>query len=261
MKTNIYQDMKNVIVYLLVFVGIQLCVTSGIQKIWQLIAGNGDITANMLIVSMSAAAAITLVVFIFAGWCKIDRSYMRSSPWGVLFWCFIAAAGAVIPSAWLQEQLPELPNVMLPEFTMIMRSPWGYLAVGLLAPVVEEIVFRGAVLKSLLKAFRGHWAAIAVSSVLFAIVHGNPAQMPHAFIVGLLLGWMYWRTGSIVPGVAYHWVNNTIAYILCNIMPDPDIPLIVLFNGSNTRVILAVVFSLCLLLPALFQLNMRLKRI
>lgn len=261
MKACKYQNVKDVIVYLLVFAGIQLCVTSGIQKIWQLVAGNSDLTADMLIVSMSMSAVITLAVFILARWCRIDKSYMRSSPWGVLSWCSIAAIGAVIPSAWLQEQLPELPNIMLQEFTMVMRNPWGYLAVGLLAPLVEEIVFRGAILKSLLSAFRSHWAAIVVSSLLFAFVHGNPAQMPHAFLVGILLGWMYWRTGSIVPGVAYHWVNNTIAYILCNIMPDPDIPLIVLFNGSNVRVMLAVVFSLCLLLPALFQLNMRLKKV
>ena len=71
---------------------------------------------------------------------------------------------------------------------MVMRNPWGYLAVGLLAPLVEEIVFRGAILKSLLSAFRSHWAAIVVSSLLFAFVHGNPAQMPHAFLVGIQIG-------------------------------------------------------------------------
>ena len=87
----------------------------------------------------------------------------------------------------------------------------------------------------------------------------NPAQMPHAFLVGLLLGWMYYRTASIVPGVVYHWVNNTVAYVMYNLYPDPDMTLVDLF-GNQRAVLMALVFSLCIFLPALFQLNMRLKK-
>ena len=87
----------------------------------------------------------------------------------------------------------------------------------------------------------------------------NPAQMPHAFVIGLLLGWMYWRTGSILPGVAYHWANNSMAYILYNIYPNPDIKLIDVL-GSQQHVLMAMGFSLLILLPAIFQLNIWMKR-
>ena len=87
----------------------------------------------------------------------------------------------------------------------------------------------------------------------------NPAQMPHAFLIGLLLGWMYWRTDSIVPGVVYHWVNNTVAYILYNIYPDPDLTLVEMF-GSEQKVLMALGFSLLIFLPSLFQLNQRLAK-
>jgi membrane protease YdiL (CAAX protease family) len=146
------------------------------------------------------------------------------------------------------------------QFEMILRNPFGYLVIGLMAPLAEEIVFRGAILRSLLKWTSRHWLAIALSALCFALVHANPAQMPHAFLVGLLLGWMYYRTGSIIPCVTYHWVNNSVAYIMCNMMPDPDIPLIVFFNGSERAVIVALLSSLCILIPSILQLNLRMKK-
>ena len=96
-------------------------------------------------------------------------------------------------------------------------------------------------------------------SCLFALIHVNPAQMPHAFVVGLLLGWLYYRTDSVVPGIVYHWINNSIAYVFYNLYPDPSLHLVDLF-GSQRSVAAAVMFSLFILLPSLYQLNMRLRK-
>jgi hypothetical protein len=87
----------------------------------------------------------------------------------------------------------------------------------------------------------------------------NPAQMPHAFLIGLLLGWLYYRTDSIVPGVVYHWVNNTVAYVMYNLYPNPDLTLVELF-GTEQKVLMALGCSLLIFLPSLFQLNQRLNK-
>ena len=155
--------------------------------------------------------------------------------------------------------MPELPNHVEGEFDMIMKDRWGYLVVGLLAPLAEEMVFRGAILRSLLRWKTNPWVGIIISAILFAVIHMNPAQMPHAFLIGLLLGWMYYRTDSIVPGVVYHWINNTVAYVLYNLYPKPDLTLTDLF-GNEQRVLMALGFSLLIFLPALFQLNQRLSK-
>lgn len=252
--------MKNALIYLIVFIAIQCGVSIGVREVWRMVTGSPDITTMMLVVSMTLFSAITIAIFLLARWCEVARSYVRSRPWTALAWCVVASVGAVIPSTWLQEQMPELPNYLLDEFSMLMGDRWGYLAIGLLAPVAEEIVFRGAILRSLLRGMRNHWVAIAISAVIFAIIHGNPAQMPHAMLVGLLLGWMYYRTDSLVPGVAFHWANNTIAYVLYNVLPAPDATLIQIFGGSQTRVLMAVGFSLCILVPAIIQLNLRMKK-
>lgn len=215
--------------------------------------------ATNMIIAMTASSIIVLVLFLFFRWAEVSRSYVRSRPWATLFWCALAAMGAIIPSSCLQELMPELPNIVEEEFDMILRDRWGYFAIGLLAPVCEELVFRGAVLRALLRWTPRHWLAIAISALLFALIHANPIQMPHAFLVGLLLGWLYYRTDSIVPGIVYHWVNNSIAYVVYNFYPDPQMKLIDLF-GSQRTVAAAVLFSLLILLPALYQLNLRLRK-
>lgn len=253
--------MKKAIIYTLLFVAIQALLPVLIQQSLGLITGTVPaLDAKLMIICLTANSVAVLALFFLMRWTQVSRSYVRSRPWGVLFWCVLAAAGAVIPSTWLQEQMPELPNFAEQEFDMILKDRWGYLAVGLLAPVCEELVFRGAVLRSLLRWAGHHWVAIAISALLFALVHANPAQMPHAFVIGLLLGWLYYRTDSVVPGVVYHWVNNSIAYVVYNLYPDPSLRLIDILGGSQRSVAAAVLFSLFILLPSLYQLNLRLRK-
>ena len=246
--------------YTLVFAAIQALMLPLMKASQRLIGMEvSQQNATNMIIAMTASSIIVLVLFLFFRWAEVSRSYVRSRPWATLFWCALAAMGAIIPSSCLQELMPELPNIVEEEFDMILRDRWGYFAIGLLAPVCEELVFRGAVLRALLRWTPRHWLAIAISALLFALIHANPIQMPHAFLVGLLLGWLYYRTDSIVPGIVYHWVNNSIAYVVYNFYPDPQMKLIDLF-GSQRTVAAAVLFSLLILLPALYQLNLRLHK-
>lgn len=252
--------MKNALIYTVVFAAIQLVVSGIVQGIWMLIYGpTAVLDATGIIVTMTAFSVLTIVIFLLAKWCVVSRHWLQTRPWTALCWCVIAALGALLPSVWLQELIPQLPNVAEEQFDMILKDRWGYLAVGLLAPFAEELVFRGAILRALLRWKRNPWVGIVISAMLFALIHMNPAQMPHAFLIGILLGWMYYRTDSIIPGVVYHWVNNTVAYVMYNLYPNPDMTLLDLFGNQRT-ILMALGFSLCLFLPALFQLNLRLKK-
>lgn len=250
--------MKKALIYTLMFIGIQFVVGGLVTLAFQLSGGNGT-GATALMITSAAASIVTVIVFLVAKWAIVSRHWLQTRPWFVLFWCVVASLGALVPSMWLQELMPELPNTAEEAFDMIMKDRLGYFVVGLFAPLTEELVFRGAILKALLQWKPNPWVGIVISALLFALVHMNPAQMPHAILVGLLLGWMYYRTDSIIPGVVYHWVNNTVAYVMYNLYPDPDMTLLELF-GSQRSVLMALAFSLCIFLPALYQLNLRLKK-
>lgn len=251
--------MKKAISYLFIFLGIYILLGAIVTMVWEFVTGSTDLVTGKLITTTAVTSVVVIAVFLLTRWAEVSPKWIRTRPWMVLFWSVVAALGALIPSAWVQEQMPELPNIVEQEFDMILQNRWGYLTIGLLAPLSEEIV-RGAILKSLLNSSRlPVWGAIALSALMFSLIHMNPAQMPHAFVIGLLLGWMYWRTGSILPGMAYHWANNSAAYVIYNIYPDSDIILSDIF-GSTSRVLMAVGFSLLILLPALYQLNLWMKR-
>lgn len=251
--------MKNAIVYTIVFAGIEILVGSLVLLAYQLLKGTGtELDAMGVIISSGLAGVVTIAVFLAAKWAVVSRHWIRTRPWTVLFWCVIATLGSLIPSSWLQELMPELPNTAEKAFDLVLKDRWGYFIVGLLAPLSEELVFRGAILRELLKWKENPWIGIIISAMLFSLVHMNPVQMPHAFLVGILLGWLYYRTDSIIPGVTWHWVNNTIAYVMYN-LTNPDETLLEYF-GSQQRVLMAVGFSLMIFLPALYQLNQRLSK-
>ena len=252
--------MKNAIIYWFVFLAVQIIAGGIIQGIYLLWKGPGAVMdATGTILTMTLFSVATVALFLWQKWAVVSRHWVRTRPWAVLFWCLLAAFGSLIPSVWLEEIMPPLPNIIEEELDMILRERMGYLVVGLLAPLAEELVFRGAILRSLLKWNSRPWVAIVISAALFSAAHLNPAQIPHTFLIGLLLGWMYWRTDSIVPGVVFHWVNNTVAYVLYNFYPNPDLKLIDLF-GTQQHVLMAVGFSLCILIPSLLQLNLRMRK-
>ena len=248
----------DVTIYLVVFSAIQIIVSFGaaLSSIFALKADD----PKVLMALSAPASIITLLIFLWRKWTPVGKTYIQSKPWATLAWSAVAAIGVVIPSMWLQEQMPALPDTAGEMLTKIISTPGGYFVIALLAPVVEEVVFRGAILRELVAWMQRLWGAICIAAALFARIHFNPAQTPHAFLMGLLMGWLYMRAGSIVPGVVFHWANNTVAYLIAVAYPGDETKLVDIFGGNETAVIMSVVFSLCIFIPALFQLNIWTKK-
>jgi membrane protease YdiL (CAAX protease family) len=100
---------------------------------------------------------------------------------------------------------------------MLGSGGWTVLLTVVLAPVFEEILFRGILLESLLGRMKS-WQAVAVSALLFGLVHASiPPQMVNAIVVGLVLGYIYVLTRSLIPVIMVHALNNGIAYLLLEI--------------------------------------------
>jgi hypothetical protein len=261
--------MKKPILYMLAFLAVQFVAQFLVVTIYSLVNGqvSDDLPPMWDIATMVLFSVVSIVLFLKMGWAEASRSYLQSRPWDVLLWSVVASLGAIVPSLLLQGLIPEwtgwakdIVDQTNQQLEGLMSIPGGYMVIALLPPVVEELVFRGAVLRSLLEwKPEKKWAMIALSALFFSLVHLNPAQMPHAFLIGLLLGWMYTRTGSIVPGVAYHWANNTAAYVMFHLYHNPESLQDIVGPGMRPAM-LALLFSLCIFIPSLFQLNLRMKK-
>ena len=87
------------------------------------------------------------------------------------------------------------------------------LVVGVLPAVVEELVFRGVLARSLATRYSPA-IGIGISAVLFGLYHIVPAQMVSTFFLGLALAFITLRARSVVPAMIVHFLNNSIAIVV-----------------------------------------------
>lgn len=92
------------------------------------------------------------------------------------------------------------------------------LGIAVLAPLAEEIVFRGY-LQGALANVLPRWAAITITAVLFGLVHTLPYALPISLLGGLF-GWLALRHGSLLPAVIAHGLHNTLIVLLTVCWPQ-----------------------------------------
>jgi hypothetical protein len=89
----------------------------------------------------------------------------------------------------------------------------SFLLTAIFAPIFEEWLCRGMVLRGLLTKMKPTWA-IVLSALFFAVIHMNPWQALNAFIIGVIMGYVYYKTGSLILTMIIHFVNNGTAVVL-----------------------------------------------
>lgn len=108
----------------------------------------------------------------------------------------------------INDTVWETTSGMLQSGSILMQI----LAVGISAPFAEEFVFRG-ILQQRLTSKLPKWAALLIASAVFGIFHGNATQFINAFLAGLLIGFMYMKTGSLWLCIIAHMANNIFSVI------------------------------------------------
>jgi membrane protease YdiL (CAAX protease family) len=114
------------------------------------------------------------------------------------------------------EQLVPMPKAIEDLFRQLLdrSQPLGLLAaIVVAAPLTEEYLCRGIVLPALQRRW-GSAIAIVGSALAFGALHMNPWQFFYAALLGVTLGWLRVQSGSIVPGVLLHALNNLISWVL-----------------------------------------------
>lgn len=146
----------------------------------------------------------------FRGMWKTERDMTPGAFWGILC-IFVGGQTLFQLVAMFQEWVLNLFGLSVLEPMMmatVSSETFGmFLYMGLFAPIVEEIIFRGMVLRGL--APYGKRFAVLGSAILFGLFHGNLVQSPYAFAVGLVLGYTALEY-NIVWAMVLHMVNNLI---------------------------------------------------
>ncbi len=112
----------------------------------------------------------------------------------------------------------DLNNLLQPD------SVFGYIlliiAIAIIAPIGEELLFRGFLQQFLEQHWKDITRAILITSLFFSIIHMNPYWFIQIYILGIMLGFLSWKTNSIFPPLILHALNNGTALLFSFIDPE-----------------------------------------
>ncbi len=119
-------------------------------------------------------------------------------------------------------------------------SSFGYYVlslfmIALLPALTEELLYRGVVLNGLRSL--GKWPAILLSSLAFCLMHGNVAQFPYTFLLGVVLGYVMFETSNLVLCFVIHFLNNATVLTQMYVTQTSELPTL-----NTTYVLEAVLF-------------------
>ena len=192
-----------------------------LPAIWEKLMNNGGDVDTFDEASITTTAAALGLIFsgIAMTWHLIHFKYVKFSlkSFGeipvktILLSIPFILAGMIFIN--LCSEFTNLADNLQDTFRNMSRNVFGIFSMTVMAALVEELLFRGAIQGHLQRKGMKPLHAILISSAIFGVIHLNPIQVAFAFAIGLIFGWLYYRTGSLVPGIIGHFLNNSIACI------------------------------------------------
>lgn len=225
----------------------------------QMVTGGGNLLDNVSerlfdarLVGIATFACNVLMavscLFLFRRSLYTNSAYVPSST----RWTrnLVAIGGCILGTIALDllSELVALPNIMEEQMIGLCREPWGMLAIAMGAPLGEEVMFRWGIMGHMLRRNCSAPIAIVVSAVLFGLLHMNPAQVFFAGAMGIMLGILYWRSGSLLWPFLLHFLNNSVACLQVWLLGDgvKEYSMVASVGGTSASWgIIAVLLLLC----------------
>lgn len=113
-----------------------------------------------------------------------------------------------------KDQSQETLISVMTNFDTTLNFALALLAITVIAPIGEELLFRGIVQNLLLKLKMKPWSAILVSALIFSIIHFNFNGFLSRFVLGAALGLAYYKSGNILVPILGHFTNNFVTILI-----------------------------------------------
>ena len=194
-----------------------------------------------------AMITFTSKPFYFLGLKRAEKSGM----YGLAVLCIVLAFPFVIWLGQLNQHIP-LPKWMTAmekdtakqlEALLKVNHPIdiviNVLIIAVLPAFCEELCFRGGLQRIMIQCFKNPWAGIIITSILFSALHLQfQGFLPRMFL-GIVLGALYWYSGSLWPSILAHFVNNAVQVIAVSFQPQyvNENPTMPVFAGLISGVI------------------------
>ena len=171
-----------------------------------------DAVVNAKAVGLFLSALVMLLFIHFAGFYKLRWGLVRSIAPKPLFFSTLLVFTSMFALNIFVQWFP-LKNNLTDLFVGLSHNPLGIISLAFLGPLLEEVLFRGAIQGLLMRYFGRPWPAIIVAALVFGVFHMNPVQIVYATLLGIVFGWIYYCTGSLMSVIVGHVLNNSLAVI------------------------------------------------
>lgn len=182
----------------------------------------GDITKSDEIMNWTILSGFILMTVVYLGRSYVELSFGRIGRrmvWPAVGMSVLMAAAyvlvlvSVFTLVDIEHLFPQQTEHLDKSVKRLFPGIAGLLYGCIFCPILEEIGLRGILLGGLLKTRCRPWLAILITALVFALLHGLGVQFVGSFIFAMIVGWLFWRTGSIVPCMVAHIVNNSLSFI------------------------------------------------
>lgn len=216
--------MKTVIKLVLIYFAVQLSSAFVVMPFSMLYAylvyGTVEEASNIMLSPVMLVGFIGMGFYLWKqGYLKGDKRMWSPVSASFLVWSLVIGCSVIFLIDALMSQLTFLPDWMEHTFDLLQSGWLGIICIAILGPILEELLFRGAITKVLLQKYNPT-KAIILSALIFGIVHLNPVQVVGATLSGLLFAWIYYKTGSLISCILIHILNNSLSVFLGLRYPD-----------------------------------------
>ena len=162
-------------------------------------------------IALGFAILVTTLVFLARFWSEVRPFLSRTAIFHPATWLGLAIlAPMLLLNYSYMHFLIDTLGLKNRNTMAYFSTSWGPLVFVCIMPaIIEEIGFRGIIQHQFEKAV-SPWAAIAVASLVFSAAHFTILSAPYLALLGGLLGWMKWKTGSLYPSMLVHFLHNFI---------------------------------------------------
>jgi membrane protease YdiL (CAAX protease family) len=201
--------MKKAIILIFVYLLIQLLL-GAVEGLALTICKMMHVDAGSIQSSLLSATLLLSMLIMWGYMYFVKELPTKKESWSFpslpyLLLTLVLSASTIVINDWIGAQLAWLPDLMKDTFAGMSTGVLGILSITIIGPIFEETLFRGGITRNLLKQY-SPTKAILLSAF---IIHINPAQIVPAFFAGLILATLYYRTGSLIPGILLHIAVNS----------------------------------------------------
>lgn len=170
----------------------------------------GEVLLSTILVDFVSVGVAVWVLRRWAPW-KAPAPRIRLLPSLVMAALFLLMwFSGQVAGVWLMNNMPDASyDAYSSNFNELSLACFTLLAL-VAAPMSEEYIFRGVLLRSLSFSMRPFWAVV-VQALAFALMHGTLTHIIPTFLVGLYLGLLAYKTAEVWPGILAHCLNNLLA--------------------------------------------------